>query len=112
MILEITTPFQCFGELFVMALKIGLELTIHFHHIEMNHFHHEFHLLLAQIWVVGFVLELDCCQLLLLVAARHCRLEVWHCRRCCISWFWSSYNLRILLCSGLDFLWSNITNSH
>ena len=73
MILEITTPFQCFGELLVMALEIGHELTIHFHHIEMNHFHHEFHLLLAQIWVVGFILELDCCQLLLFVAARHYR---------------------------------------
>ena len=112
MILEITTPFQCFGELLVMALEIDLELTIHFHHIEMNHFHHEFHLLLAQIWVVGFAPELDCCQLLLLVAVRHCRSEVRHYRRCCISWFWSSGNLRILLYSGLDFLWSNITNSH
>ena len=37
------TPFQCFGELFVVALEIGLE----------------FHLLLAQRWVVGFVHELD-----------------------------------------------------
>jgi len=28
-ILEITTPFQCFGELLVVALEIGLELTFY-----------------------------------------------------------------------------------
>jgi hypothetical protein len=32
-----------------------------------------------------FVLELDCCQLLLLVATRYCYSEVRHHCRCCIS---------------------------
>jgi hypothetical protein len=50
---------KCFGELLVVVLEIGLELIFHIHHIEMNHFHHEFNLLLAQRWVVGFVHELD-----------------------------------------------------
>ena len=59
MILEITTPFQYFGELLVVALEIGLELTFYIHYIEMNYFHHDFNLLLAQRWVVGFVHELD-----------------------------------------------------
>jgi hypothetical protein len=67
-ILEITTPFQCFGELLVVALEIGLELTFCFHHIELNHFYHEFHLLLAQIWIVGLSLNwivVNYCSLLL-----------------------------------------------
>jgi hypothetical protein len=78
----------------------------------MNHFHHDFHLLLSQRRVVGFVHELDYCQLLLTVAMAHCCSEVRHCRRCCISWFWSNCNLRILLYSGLDSLWSKITSGH
>ena len=39
----------------------------------------DLHRLLAQIWVVGFVHELESNQLLLTMWVRHCRPQVRHC---------------------------------